>query len=48
MPNPIAETNFRDTTVTSGVHYVYAVVAVDKASPPNASAQSARQEVTAR
>lgn len=45
---PITETSFRDTTVTSGAQYVYAVVAVDKASPPNASAQSARQEVTAR
>ena len=45
---PVAETSYRDTTVTSGVRYVYAVVAVDKSEPRNTSAQSARQEVTAR
>lgn len=45
---PIREPNYRDTTVQSGVRYVYALVAVDKATPPNTSAQSERQEVTAR
>jgi hypothetical protein len=47
-PGPIAETNYRDTTAQSGVRYVYALVAVDTATPPNTSAQSERQEVTAR
>jgi len=46
-PEPIAETSFRDTTVVPGVRYVYAVVAVDRATPPNRSAQSVRVEVTA-
>jgi hypothetical protein len=39
---PIAETTYRDTTVQSGVAYVYVVVAVDKAG--NYSAQSNRFE----
>ncbi|HSC26074.1 MAG TPA: hypothetical protein VLD67_02305 [Vicinamibacterales bacterium] len=47
-PAPIRETTYRDTSTTSGVRYVYAVIAVDTATPPNASPQSARQEVTAR
>jgi hypothetical protein len=46
-PTPIRETVYRDTTVKPGVRYVYAVVAVDKATPPNTSPQSARVEVTA-
>jgi hypothetical protein len=45
---PIAGTNFEDKTVSPGVRYVYAIVAVDKASPANRSAQSARVEETAR
>ena len=45
---PVTETSYRDTTVTSGVRYVYVIVAVDKSAPRNTSAQSARQEVTAR
>lgn len=45
---PITETSYRDTAVQPGVRYVYAIVAVDKATPPNTSAQSERQEVTAR
>lgn len=45
---PIQETTYRDTTVTPGVRYVYAIVAVDRATPPNTSAQSARVEETAR
>ncbi|HEX4934167.1 MAG TPA: hypothetical protein VFV33_13350 [Gemmatimonadaceae bacterium] len=45
---PIQETTFRDTTVTPGVRYVYAIVAVDRATPRNVSAQSPRVEETAR
>ena len=45
-PSPIKETTFRDTTVTPGVRYVYAVVAVDTAG--NRSPQSPRVEDTAR
>ncbi len=45
----ITSTRFTDRNVMSGVRYVYAVVAVDKASPrPNRSAPSARDEATAR
>jgi hypothetical protein len=44
---PITDTAYRDTAVVPGVRYVYAIVAVDRASPPNMSAQSARVEVTA-
>jgi hypothetical protein len=47
-PEPIKETSFRDTTVTPGVRYVYAVVAVDRSTPPNRSAHSLRVEETAR
>jgi hypothetical protein len=46
-PAPITDAAFRDTTVTPGVRYVYAIVAVDRATPANISAQSARVEVTA-
>ena len=45
---PVQETTYRDATVKPGVRYVYAVVAVDRAKPPNTSAQSARVEETAR
>ena len=45
---PIRETTFVDKTATPGVRYVYAVVAVDRATPANTSAQSARVEETAR
>ena len=47
-PSPIRETTYRDTNVRPGVRYVYAVVAVDTATPPNLSAQSARVEETVR
>ncbi len=47
-PAPIAATSYEDKTVKPGVRYVYAIVAVDKASPPNRSAPSARVEETAR
>jgi fibronectin type 3 domain-containing protein len=45
---PIGETSYRDGTVKPGMRYVYAIVAVDSATPPNMSAQSARVEETAR
>ena len=45
---PIRQTNYRDTTVQSGVRYVYAIVALDKATPPNTSQPSERQDITAR
>ncbi|MCX6546257.1 MAG: hypothetical protein NTV05_17835 [Acidobacteria bacterium] len=45
---PITETTYRDTSVTAGVRYVYAVVAIDRASPPNQSAMSNKTEETAR
>jgi predicted small lipoprotein YifL len=47
-PNPIRETTYRDQTATPGVLYVYAVVAVDNASPQNVSAQSNRVEDSSR
>jgi hypothetical protein len=47
-PAPITATNYEDKTVTPGVRYAYAIVAVDKAAPPNRSAESARVEETAR
>jgi len=47
-PAPIAERTFRDATARPGVTYAYAIVALDRASPPNRSAESARQTVTAR
>jgi hypothetical protein len=39
-PAPIHETTYRDTAVTPGVTYVYAVTAVDSASKPNVSPRS--------
>lgn len=47
-PAPIAETSFTDTTVRRGRTYVYEVVAVDKAAPPNQSEPSNRVEETIR
>src|SRR5690606_10485531 len=46
--SPIRETNYRDETATPGVRYVYAVVAVDNATPQNVSGQSNRVEDQAR
>ena len=46
--SPIRETTYRDETAKPGVRYVYAVVAVDRATPPNTSAQSNRVEESAR
>ena len=47
-PAPVTETSYRDETVRPGTRYVYAVVAVDRATPPNTSPQSNRAEETAR
>ena len=47
-PAAITATSYEDKTVQPGVRYVYAIIAVDKASPPNRSAPSARVEETAR
>jgi hypothetical protein len=47
-PTPIRETTFRDATATPGVRYVYAVVAVDAATPQNVSVESNRVEESAR
>jgi hypothetical protein len=48
MTSPIAATSYVDPTVRSGATYVYAVIAVDTATPPNESAPSNRQVVAAR
>jgi hypothetical protein len=45
---PIVETSYRDTTVTPGQRYVYAVEAVDRGVPPNVSQPSESIQVTAR
>jgi len=45
---PVTATTYRDTTARAGTRYVYVVVAVDRATPQNVSAQSNRVEETAR
>ncbi len=45
---PITATQYRDGTVRSGVTYTYAVIAIDRATPPNESRPSNRETVTAR
>jgi hypothetical protein len=45
---PIRESTYRDATAKPGVRYVYAVAALDRATPPNRSALSNRVEATAR
>ena len=45
---PIVETRYQDTTAEVGKRYVYAVVAVDTASPANRSAESNRVTETGR
>ncbi len=47
-PTPVVEATYRDTTAQPGVMYVYAVVAVDKATPANPSPESNRVRETAR
>jgi hypothetical protein len=44
-PDPIRDTTFRDENVKPGVRYVYVVVAVDNATPPNVSAQARVEEI---
>ncbi len=47
-PAPIRETTYRDTAVVAGTRYVYAIVAVDTATPQNVSVESNHVEETAR
>lgn len=47
-PGPIKETTYRDAAVVTGTRYVYAIVAVDAATPQNVSVESNRVEETAR
>jgi hypothetical protein len=47
-PAPIRETTFRDVSARRGVRYIYAVVALDNASPPNRSALSNKVEESIR
>jgi hypothetical protein len=47
-PTPITSTTYSDKTATPGRRYIYVVVAVDSATPPNTSPQSNRVEETAR
>lgn len=47
-PAPMSGTSFADTTTRAGVRYVYAVVAVDRATPTNRSKESNRVEETGR
>jgi hypothetical protein len=45
---PVRESTYRDASAKPGVRYVYAVVAVDRAAPPNRSPMSNKVEETAR
>lgn len=45
---PVTATEYRDQAVRSGVTYSYAVIAIDRATPPNESRPSNRETVTAR
>ena len=47
-PAPIRDTTYRDGTVRPGVRYVYVVVAVDGATPPNTSEPSNRVDEAVR
>ena len=47
-PWPIRETRYADRTTRAGVTYFYAVLAVDRATPPNQSALSNKVQDTAR
>jgi hypothetical protein len=47
-PEPIKETRYQDRSTRPGVTYVYAIVAVDRTTPPNRSAPSNRVQETAR
>ena len=45
---PVTEATYRDTSAQAGVMYTYAVVAVDKSTPANASPESNRVRESAR
>ena len=45
---PMRETTYRDTTVKPGVRYVYTVMSVDNATPPNRSLPSNKADEVAR
>jgi hypothetical protein len=47
-PAPVSETRYQDRSAKPGVTYVYAIVAVDRATPPNRSVASNRVQETAR
>lgn len=47
-PEPVKETRYADRSVKPGTSYVYAIVAVDRATPPNRSALSNKVTETAR
>jgi hypothetical protein len=47
-PQPIKEARYTDETARPGVTYVYAVIALDNATPPNRSALSNKVTETAR
>jgi predicted small lipoprotein YifL len=47
-PSPVTALLYRDATVRPGVTYVYVVIAVDTANPPNQSGESNRSTATAR
>jgi len=47
-PEPIHETTYRDSKARPKIRYVYAIVAVDKATPRNVSEESNRVEESAR
>ncbi|HUF47946.1 MAG TPA: hypothetical protein VMM93_09020, partial [Vicinamibacterales bacterium] len=47
-PLPIEVRTYRDETVRAGETYTYAIVAVDRSTPANRSAESNRQTVMAR
>ena len=48
IQKPIVESTYRDTSAAPGVRYVYAIVALDKATPANRSQPSTPEAVTAR
>ena len=45
---PLAATTYKDTTAQAGMSYTYAIYALDRSVPPNASQPSERQTVTVR
>lgn len=48
MTTPVTDASFKDTTTRAGVRYVYAVIAVDRATPANRSKESNRVTETGR